>query len=383
MHLIRFCLSNPVKVSVGALLIVLFGLMSAWRMPIQLTPEVQRPEIRVSTRWVGASALEIEKEIIQEQEDQVKRVPGVLKTTSYSRDGSARVTLEFAPDADMKEALINVNNRLQQVKEYPVDADEPVVTASSSSERPIAYLILVAKKPGIDITEYGKFAEDYVEARLERVTGVSDVESSGGREPELQVIVDPAKLAAQRLTIGHIRDALSEQNQNTSGGDVWEGRRRYVLRTRGQFTSPEQVENTVVAYRGDAPVYVRDVGHARLGFKKLLSLSRRKGVPAISVRVVREVTANELEVLERVQKAVDELNRGILQEEGLELSIAHDKRAYIYSAIGLVRDNIYVGGALTIVILFCFLRVWRATAVICLAMPICIIGTFLLMQRGR
>ena len=133
MQLIRFCLDNRVKVTVGALLLILFGTVSLWQMPVQLAPEVQRPEIRVRTRWAAASAHEIEREIVQPQEDQLKRVPGVLKSTSYSRDGAAQITLEFAPDADMQEALVNANNRLAQVKEYPVDADEPVVTSSTSS----------------------------------------------------------------------------------------------------------------------------------------------------------------------------------------------------------------------------------------------------------
>ena len=384
MQLIRFCLDNRVKVTVGALLLILFGMVSVWQMPVQLAPEVQRPEIRVRTRWAAASAHEIEREIVQPQEDQLKRVPGVLKSTSYSRDGAAQITLEFAPDADMQEALVNANNRLAQVKEYPIDADEPVVTSSTSSERPIAYLVLIATEQNIDVTEYGKFAEDYIAAALERVTGVADVTVSGGREPEMRVIVDPVKLAAHGLTIGDVQKALTDQNRDTSSGAIWEGRRRYTLRTRGQYSTPEQVEATVIAYDGQAPVYIKDVGSAQLGYKKLASLARRKGQPAIMIRVIREVKANELEVLKRIEKVVDLLNKQLLNKRNLQLNIAHDKRPYIYSAIGLVTNNLYVGGSLTILILFCFLRSARSTAIICLSMPISIIGTFLMMHAmGR
>ncbi len=384
MQLIRFCLDNRVKVTVGALLLILFGTVSLWQMPVQLAPEVQRPEIRVRTRWAAASAHEIEREIVQPQEDQLKRVPGVLKSTSYSRDGAAQITLEFAPDADMQEALVNANNRLAQVKEYPVDADEPVVTSSTSSERPIAYLVLIATGDDIDVTEYGKFAEDYIAAALERVTGVADVTVSGGREPEMRVIVDPVKLAAHGLTIGDVQQALTDQNRDTSSGAIWEGRRRYTLRTRGQYNTPEQVEATVIAYDGQAPVYVKDVGNAQLGYKKLASLARRKGHSAIMIRVIREVKANELEVLKRIEKVVASLNQQLLNKRNLQLNIAHDKRPYIYSAIGLVTNNLYVGGSLTILILFCFLRSARSTAIICLSMPISIIGTFLMMHAmGR
>ena len=384
MQLIRFCLNNRVKVTVGALLLILFGTISLWHMPVQLAPEVQRPEISVRTRWAAASAHEIEREIVQPQEDQLKRVPGVLKSTSYSRDGAAQITLEFAPDADMQEALVNANNRLAQVKEYPVDADEPVLTSSTSSERPIAYLVLIATGDNIDVTEYGKFAEDYIAAALERVTGVADVTVSGGREPEMRVIVDPVKLAAHGLTIGDVQQALTDQNRDTSSGAIWEGRRRYTLRTRGQYNTPEQVESTVIAYDGQAPIYVKDVGNAQLGYKKLSSLARRKGHPAIMVRVIREVKANELEVLKRIEKVVALLNQQLLNKRNLQLNIAHDKRPYIYSAIGLVTNNLYVGGSLTILILFCFLRSARSTAIICVSMPISIIGTFLMMHAmGR
>jgi HAE1 family hydrophobic/amphiphilic exporter-1 len=381
MHLIAFCLRNPVKVAVGVLLSLLFGAISLTQMPVQLTPEVERPEIEISTRWPGASPQEIEREIVQEQEEQLKSVPGVVKTSSDSQLGVGRITLEFEVGSDMRDALVKVGNRLQQVKEYPPDADEPVITPSSSSDRPIAWLILkpLPERADIDITEYGRFTEDYVESRIERVPGVADAEVSGGREPELQVIIDPQQLAARQITIGDLRQALVAYNKDTSGGDFYEGKRRYVVRTRGQLTSPEQVEGVIVAHRDGAPVYLREVADARIGFKKPTTIVRRVGEPAVSVRVTRETGANVLSVLDGVQKAVDELNAGILKQNSLILRIAYDERSYIHSAIGLVNDNIYMGGLLTAAILFLFLRHWRSTLVICLSMPISIIGTFLLL----
>ena len=386
MHLIDFCLKNPVKVAVGVLLIVLFGMLALFRMPVQMTPEVERPEIQIETRWPGASPQEIEREIVQEQEEQLKGVPGVVKTSSESRLGYGSITLEFEVGSDMREALIKVSNRLQQVKEYPPDADEPVITPSTSLDRPIAWLILkpLPERTNIDITEFGRFAEDYVESRIERVLGVADVSVSGGREPELQIIVDPQQLAARQLTIGDLRAAIVAHNKDTSGGDFQEGKRRYIVRTRGQFTTPEQVEQMIVTYRDGTPVYVRDIATVQLGFKKPLSVARRGGEPAVSIRVARETGANVLGVLEDVQVAVDELNDGVLKQNGLVLKIAWDERSYIYSSIGLVKQNIYWGSLLTAGILFVFLRHWRSTLVICLTMPVSIIGTFLLLaMTGR
>ena len=228
--------------------------------------------------------------------------------------------MEFAVGTDMDEALLKVNSRLQQVPEYPEDADEPVISTAELVEPPIAWFIfspkyadagtrstrlpasirnlrtssstvgkcaqrgrlamlrlreLAAKHPEVqellppadlDVTKLRRFAEDEIEARFERVPGVSQSNVFGGLEDELQVVVDPEKLAARRLTIADVRNVLRGQNEDTSAGDFWEGKRRWVVRTLGQFRTPEQVENQLLAIRDGAPVFVRDVadGAARL-----------------------------------------------------------------------------------------------------------------------
>lgn len=379
MNLINFCLANPVKVAVAVLLVVLFGLIGLTFMPIQLTPEVERPEIQITTRWPGAGPHEVEREIVHVQEEQLKSIPGLIAVTSQIGEGRGEINLEFSVGTDMRDALVKVTNRLQQVKEYPPNADEPVVTPSTSSDRPIAYLILkpLPERSDLNITEFGKFTEDYVASRLKQVAGVGEAEVSGGREPELQVVVDPQKLASHQLTIGALRRALVAENKDTSGGTFQEGKRQYGVRTLGQFTTPEQVENLIVAYSDGSPIYVKDVGFVRPGFKKQVTIVRRGGDSGISIRITREVGANVLRVLNGVQERVDELNANLLHHRGLMLTISYDERAYILSSIGLVRDNIYWGTALTAIILFCFLRAWRSTAIICLTIPISIVGTFL------
>jgi len=134
--------TNPVKVSVGVLLVALFGAIALMRMPMQLTPEVQTPTITVETVWPGASPQEVEREIVQEQEEQLKGVEGVRKMSSECMDSMGRITLEFAVGTDMSEALLKVNTRLQQVREYPEEADEPVLASASSADQPIAWFIL-------------------------------------------------------------------------------------------------------------------------------------------------------------------------------------------------------------------------------------------------
>ncbi len=155
----------------------------------------------------------------------------------------------------------------------------------------------------LDVAKLRRFAEDEIEARFERVPGVSQSTTFGGLEDELQVVVDPEKLAARRLTLTDVRDVLRSQNEDTSAGDFWEGKRRWVVRAMGQFRSPEQVENQLLAIRDGAPVFVRDVAEVRLGYKKPDGFVRRFGESSIAVNATRETGANVLDVMAGLQEA--------------------------------------------------------------------------------
>lgn len=416
MGLVESFIRNPVKVSVGVLLIGMFGGISLLTIPKQLTPDVQNPVLTVETRWPGASPQEVEREIVQEQEEQLQSTEGLIKLTSECMDSSARITMEFVVGTNIEDAMLRVNTRLQQVREYPIDALEPVIEASDSSDRPIARFVLTARPPTVaqlesfqaehphlaeilrpafkamnsglrvyrlqlaweehgaehpeleqllpaelDLQETRKFSEDILETQLERVPGVSDAYTYGGQQQELQVIVDPERLAARQLTIADVRNALRNQNKDTSGGDFWEGKRRWVIRTLGQFRSPEQVEQQVLTVRGGTPIYVRDVATVKLGFKKMDSASRRYGISSNGIGVRRASGANVLEVMRGIRETAQELNDGILKQRGMELYQYYDETEYILSAIGLVQQNIFVGGALTMIVLLLFLHLGQRT----------------------
>ncbi|MEK6239031.1 MAG: efflux RND transporter permease subunit, partial [Planctomycetales bacterium] len=203
-------------------------------------------------------------------------------------------------------------------------------------------------------------------------------------EEELQVVVDPQLLAARQLSINDVRTALRGQNKDVSGGDFWEAKRRYVVRTLGRFRSPQQVEEQILAVRDGAPVYVRDVANVRLGYKKPDGVVRRYSQSAIAVNVQRESGANVLEVMKGLRKANQRLNDGILRQKQLVLSQVYDETEYIDSAVNLVNTNIVVGGLLTVAVLLLFLRSGRSTVVIALAIPTSVIGTFFILNSlGR
>jgi HAE1 family hydrophobic/amphiphilic exporter-1 len=435
MNLIQGFVHNPVKVTVGVILVLLFGILSMFSMPMQLTPEVEIPTLTIETMWPGASPQEVEQEIIQEQEEQLKSVEGVRKMSSESMDSMGRVTLEFPVGTNMQEAMIKVNTKLAQVPNYPEDAREPVINTSNAANRPIAWFILSQRVPArsdadnlttqhpdlrpaierayaarsegltmlrlrrlaqtdprvgawlppeMDISTKRKFAEDYIEAALERVEGVSNSNVLGGREEELQVVIDPQKLAARGLTITDVRAALRAQNEDTSGGDYWEGKRRYIVRTLGQFRSPEQVENAILSRKGGLPIYVRDVGRAELGYKKPDGFVRRFGSNCIAVNAMREVGANVLDVMQRLKKVNKELNETLLHPQGLELVHVYDESDYINSAVSLVRDNLLWGSLFTFLTLLVFLRSARSTVIIFMHILISTIGAFMVMAlMGR
>lgn len=415
MNLIASFVHNPVKVSVGVLLIVMFGLIAVTTMPMQLTPEVEIPTLTVETTWPGASPHEVEQEIVREQEEQLKSVEGITKLSSESMDSRGTITMEFAVGTNMDEALLRVNSRLQQVPVYPENADKPIITTSNSSNTPIAWFILGPKPPDqetlqkfsadhpelhdvldpiirchnvalqiyrlrqavsehpemaellppdVDVEKMRKFVEDYVESAFERVKGVSNSNVFGGLEEELQVVVNPEELAARQLTVTDVRNVLRGQNRDTSGGDFWEGKRRWVVRTLGQFRSPEQVENQLLAVRNGAPVYVRDVATVQLGYKKPDGLVRRFGDSSLAVNCVRESGANVLDVMAGLRVANKRLNEEILASRGLKLTQVYDETEYIHSAVGLVRENIFLGGALTLVVLMTFLHLNLRTLII-------------------
>ncbi len=416
MNLFEWFIRNPVKVSVGVLVVVLFGGISLVTMPKQLIPEVQNPILTIETVWPGASPQEIEREIVQEQEEQLSAVEGLVRMTSQCRVGSGAITLEFAVGTNIEQAMMLVNTRLQQVREYPVSASEPVIKASDLSDSPIARFALTARPPSaeeivafqashpdvaealeparkamhtglrtfrlmqvieslgdqcpeilalqpprIDLQAVRKISEKIVEPQLERVPGVSEVETSGGQEEELQVIVDPEKLAARQLTIANVRDALAGQNKDITAGDIPEDKRRWLIRTLGQFTDPEHVRGQLLSNESGTPIYVGDVAEVRVDYKKADSLSRRYGLSSNGINIRRSSDSNVLEVMAGVQAAAAALNAGVLKQEGLELFQYYDETEYIKSAISLVQENIFVGGALTIIVLMLFLHLGRMT----------------------
>ena len=383
MKLVDTAIRRPVSVIVGVLLIALFGLISLFRIPVQLIPDVDRPVVTVDTIWPGASPEEVEREIVQRQEEQLTAVEGLEKMTSQSFDSRGQVFLEFRVGLDPDALMLKVSNKLGQVRGYPADADRPVLTSGAGGNTSAITWLILGPLPGnedVSIETYLDFSEDVIKAGIERVPGVAQSNVYGGFERELQVIVDPAAMAAHAVTVSQMGAAITAENVNISGGSFDEGKRRYIVRTVGKYTTPEQVEAVVIRDGPGGRVRVGDVARVRLGYKDATVTVRQRGRPAIAINATRETGANVLEVMDGIRATVKDLNDGLLRREGLHLQQVYDETDYIISSIDLVRSNIFIGGALATLVLLIFLRSASSVLIIITSIPISIVGTFLVMS---
>jgi HAE1 family hydrophobic/amphiphilic exporter-1 len=389
--LISLAINRPVAVIAAVLMILLFGLLALNTIPIQLTPNVNRPVITIETGWQGASPSEVEREIILPQEEVLAGIEGMTQMLARAKSNKGEITLEFQVGTDMDKAFLLVSNRLDRVSGYPEEVDEPELDTATSEDTPIAWFNIIATPDNTrPMYEYADFIDDVVADRLKRVPGVADAVRWGGAEREVRVEVLPETLARFGLTIPDVIDALRAADSTATAGYVDEGKRRYTVRAEGEFATLGDIRDVVVVSTEDslsgrlARVTVGDIATVEYAYKDLQILFRFNGAEAISMRAVREPGANVITTMDGIRVAVDELNAFDLPNAGLELVQVYDETTYINASIDLVTNNIWVGGILAALVLLAFLRSPRATLIISIAIPVSVIGSFVAMAAlGR
>lgn len=381
MDIVSFSIKKPVTVIVGVILIVLFGLIGLYKMPYQLTPDVTVPEIEVRTLWPGATPYEIERDVIEEQEKVLKGIPGLteMESTSYNSEGS--VTLKFRIGTNVDEALLRVSNKLNEVPSYPENVEKPVINATGAATSPVVWIIMKADNDNPNpVSTYRTFFENEVRQYIERVEGVADLFIGGGRESQLHVIADPVKLAAYHLTIQDMIRVLQAENVDVSAGIMGVGRRDFRIRSTARFKSPEEIHSIVIRSDGEKRITVADVATVQSGYEKNSVAMLHNGKEGIAIGVKPEPGTNVLEMTDRLEKVVNQLNEEKMHPRGISLNWVYDQRPYIQGAIDLVKQNILIGGILAIVVLLVFLRSVSSTIVVATAIPISVIGTFIIMN---
>jgi HAE1 family hydrophobic/amphiphilic exporter-1 len=382
---IKVAINKPVTIIVGVILIVLFGLIGLQFLPYQLTPDVTEPEITVTTLWPGATPYEIEREIIEEQEQVLKGIPGLVEMESSSFNNQGTVTLRFRVGTRVDDALLRVSNKLDEVPSYPENVERPVINATGAATSPVIWIVLKKADDNPDsIRTYRTYFENEVRQHLERVQGVADLFIGGGTEKEMHIIVRPEKLAAYGLTIDDLIRVLRTENVNISAGSMDVGRRGYRIRTVAEFNSIEQIMKAIIKSTGQRRILMADVANVGFGYEKRLVSMIQNEKEGIAIGVKPEPGTNILEMTDRVEQVVKWLNEEKLKPQRVYLDWVYDQRPYIWSAIDLVKMDVLVGGLLAVAALLIFLKSVTATIVIATAIPISIIGTFIfLFLLGR
>ncbi|NOR18990.1 MAG: AcrB/AcrD/AcrF family protein, partial [Xanthomonadales bacterium] len=340
MTLTRIALGNPVAVIVAGILVVIFGTLSLMRLPIQMTPEIERPEISIQTSWRASAPNEIESEIIEPQEDVLRSVPGLIRMSSTANFGNGSVQLEFAIGTDMTRALIEVMNRLNQVPRYPVDANEPVISVGGNDFSKVMAWFAVTLKPGNErpIESYQDFLQDTVITRLDRVPGVSRTGAFGGRRHEVRITFDPYKAASIGLDLTAISSELGA-NANISAGSTEVGRRQYTVRFSGKYEVASLGE-LVLDWRDGKPIRLKDIARIEMVMMDPSTILHMNGGASIAVNVTPESGVNVLDVMAGVQEAVADLAANELDRAGLEISQNYDQSLYVKGSIRMVRNNL-------------------------------------------
>lgn len=382
--LIARCIQRPVTVMVGIILIGIFGTLALFSLPIQLTPDIERPTIGVSTNWPGAAPTEVEAEIVEPQEEALRSLSGLEKMVSESISDSGNITLELAVGTSIEESLVRVTNLLSQVSNAPRTSRAPVVDAARSTGPPLT-VMTITSKAGEDVSGFRTWAIERVQPIFERIKGVGTIFLVGGRDRILEIAFDPNGLATRGISINALSAAIQGELRDVSAGDVVAGKRRLLVRTPLIPDDPKDLENLVLRTDDDGrPIYLGDVAKVRLGFRKPDAMVFSDSKPSIVFLTFREAGSNVLEVTKEIRSVVDDVDASLMAPRGLEMRVVSDQVGYIEAALGLVQSNLYVGGGLAALVLLIFLGSFRSAVVVAIAIPLCVLGTVLGMSMlGR
>jgi multidrug efflux pump subunit AcrB len=378
-------IKNPAGVAVAVAIITLFGLFSLGKLPVQLFPDIELPQLNVQANWRAASPREVESEILKPMEEVLQGIPGMQVMEANAFNGGAYINLQFNLETDMQATMMDVIGRLNRLPPLPADADPPVVQLGGRGGANGALTwYFVQKLPGTpgNLTDYAQQVEDIIKPRIESIEGVAGVDILDGSPEQLQIVIDPYRAAELGLPLTDIAANASRSN-DISGGFIDVGRRQYTLRFEGRY-DPEQLRNQVLEWRDGSPVRLGDVADIRIDRGPRRNLVIQNGNPAMGIRIDRQNGANVLASLTEVKKVMKELREGPLAELGLDAQQSFDASVFIKRAVNLVTSNLLIGILLAVGVLWWFLRDIRGTLLIASAIPVSLLTTFVVLQlAGR
>jgi HAE1 family hydrophobic/amphiphilic exporter-1 len=376
LKLIEFSTRRPVSIFIFAVAAVVFGFVAFSDLATDLLPDITYPSLTVRTGLDGAAPLEVESLITRPVENSVGVVNNVVRVVSSSRADVSEVTLEFAWGTNMDLAALDVRERLDMLV-LPTDADRPILLRYDPSLDPILRLGLYGEE---DLVRLRLIAEEQVQRSLERIEGVAAVVVSGGLEEEIQVELDEVQLSNLGMTADQVINRLSAEDVNLTGGRLREGQTEYLVRTVNEFLRAEDLRPIVVDASRGAIVRLEDVARVTKGHKERELITRINGRESVEVAVFKEGGTNTVTVSDAVRASLDDLLARLQKlDPSLELEVVTDQARYIRDSVSEVLQTALYGGTLAIIVLFFFLRSWKTTLIIGIAIPISVIATFFLM----
>jgi CzcA family heavy metal efflux pump len=371
MNLAQFASRNGRAIALGVVLLTAAGFYSMFSLPSSIYPEVEFPRIVIVAKSGDLSPRLMQLAVTRPLEEAARAVLGVRRVRSKTIRGATEISVLFNPDADMRYALQLMQGKTDEVKPSLPAGTQLQVERMTPSIFPIFMFNLTGKVPAKDLRDLAEFE---VRPLLSRVPGVANVEVLASEEREISVIVDPERLSAAKLTIDQVADALAATNQVNSVGRLPKDYRQYLVLATAELTNLEDVRNVVVAFRQQAPVYVRDLAEVREGVLDKTTLVSGDGQPAALVSVARQIHGNIIDVVDGARAAIEGYRKSL--PPTVRWKVVYDLAEFVKSAVDNVRDAIIIGGLLAVFVLIGFLRDWRVTFIAATSLPLTLVGTF-------
>ena len=373
-NFIELIVKKPVGVCMGMVAIIILGVISLTRLPVDFLPDIERPNITVRTSYNNAGPEEVEKSVTRLVENAISSVNNIKTITSSSKEGESKVKIEFNWGSDLTSATADIRESLDRIrKNLPDDADTPTVYKYSTDDIPVMEVSFYGTE---NLSALYNLVDNNVVNKIEQVGGVASADINGGIKSQIKVDVDMNRLQAYGLDINAIVSTLGEENQNLAGGQTYEGVYKYTLRTMGEFTEEEDIENTVVALKtNNTPIKLKEIGRVYQGYSDDTEIVKINGSPSVSVSVNKESGGNAVNVSKAVQKQLDNLNL----PEGIEYQILFNSADTVNESIKGVLNTAWQGGLFTIIVLMIYLWNIKIVSVIAISIPMSIIITFTLM----
>ncbi len=377
MSLPEVCIRRPIFAIMLNLLIVLFGIVGYLRLPVRELPDVDPPIVTVTTLYSGASAEVMEAEVTERLEQEINTIPGIKTLVSQSREEVSQVTVRFNLDRDVDVAAQDVRDRVARARALmPEDIEEPIIAKQDANAQEVMWLALSShRRSTLELTE---LAERQFKDRLQTLPGVGGVNLGGEKRQAIRVRLNAAQMAAHEITANDLIALFRNNSVELPSGRLENIEREISVRTLGKLDKPEPFANLIVAYRGGAPVRLRELATVDLGVEDERTVARFNGQPSVGLGIVKQSEANALEVAEAVKAEVSRIRPSLPPD--VKVDVAYDSSVFVRRAIGEVQETLLIAFVLVLLIMLAFLRNLRSTLIPMIAVPVSLVGTFLILH---